>query len=297
MNQKTSDSFEVDFIGIGAFKSATSWVAQCLREHPEVCVPTIKEIDFFSKTIQDGRVAYWNYEKGMGWYEKQFSECSSGNLKGEYSNSYLYDESAPRLVKKHFPDVKLIVCLRNPIDRAYSHFWWSKLNFNRHQKESFSDLAHKGTEYVEKSLYYRYLSRYFELFEREQIHVILVDDIVKNPRGVIRDLYEFLGVDSSFSPPSLLRKVNPAGKARFELLVYLFRLRVVLEEHGLGVLIDLLKKLRLYNLIQNIYVGINREKANYPPLAEAERERLRKIFADDIKNLEKLLDLDLSFWK
>ncbi len=271
-------AFKVDFIGIGAFRSGTSWIAQVLREHPEICVPHIKEIEFFSKY----------YQKGMSWYESQFTERGGPRVRGEYSNSYLCDEDAPKRIKKHFPEAKLVVCLRNPVDRAYSHYWWGALNFN---KDAGID------EYLEEGFYHRYLVRWFDLFSQEKIHIILFDNIESRPGTVVRDLYEFLGVDSSFVPPSLGKKVNPAAKVRFRFLVVLFKLRKFLEKAGLGGLIDFLKRANLYNRIQRLYVMVNRKEATYPPMSRSERERLRKVFRKDIESLEKLIGRDLRGWK
>jgi hypothetical protein len=228
------------------------------------------------------------YEKGVDWYRSQFAECGDLPVIGEYSNSYLDDEEAPQRIEKHFPNVNLIVCLRNPIDRAYSNYWWTKRNFNKDV-----DLD----EYLEEGFYHRHLVRWFNLFGREKIHVILFDDIKDRPEKVVHDLYGFLGVASGFVPPSLHRRVNPAAQARFEFLTYAFKLRRILEKLGLGSLIDLLKKFNLYNQIQQFYVVVNRKETTYPPLNPDERERLSRAFEKDIEKLEELLGRDLSSWK
>ncbi len=102
----------VDFIGVGAQKSGTSWAYACLYEHPEICAP-VKEIHFFSRP---------RYEEGKEWYEGHFKKCEEGLLRGEFSTSYLYSEESPERIHACYPNAKLIAILRNPIDRAYSQY-------------------------------------------------------------------------------------------------------------------------------------------------------------------------------
>mgnify|MGYP001027722337 CR=1 FL=1 len=282
-----SSNFKIDFVGIGVFRSGTTWIAQCLREHPEICVPRIKEIEFFSKY----------YKKGVDWYKNQFLECSESRLKGEYSNAYLCDKDALGLIKKHFPEAKLIVCLRNPVDQVYSYYWWWARNFNKNSETPFSNFIRVDSEYVQQAFYHKYLKRYFESFGEEKIHVILFDDIESDAAGVIRSLYEFLEASPGFVPPSLCKKINPAAKSRFRLLAYVFSLRIILERLGLGGVVDLLKRFNLYDGIQKLYVKINRKGTVYPVMSAADKRRLQQVFREDIGRLEKLIRRDLSVWK
>ena len=102
----------VDFIGIGAQRSGTSWVYACLYEHPEICIP-IKEIHFFSRP---------RYENGTLWYEEHFATCGVGKRCGEFSTSYLYSDVTAERIHKHYPEVKILAILRNPITRALSQY-------------------------------------------------------------------------------------------------------------------------------------------------------------------------------
>ncbi len=105
---------KIDFIGIGAAKAASTWIFTCLNEHPEICSDSRKETNFFSR--------YYNYKKGIKYYYSLFSHCSEDKIKGEFSPTYISSPQAPYLIYKHFPEVKLIACLRNPVDRAYSEY-------------------------------------------------------------------------------------------------------------------------------------------------------------------------------
>src|SRR6056297_562433 len=112
--KETKKEFNIDFIGIGAQKAGTSSIFHFLKEHPEICTSSKKEIHFFDKE--------YNYLKGIKFYRKFFNNCSSKNIKGEFTPRYIYHPKVAQRIKKYFPDVKLIVSLRNPIERAISHY-------------------------------------------------------------------------------------------------------------------------------------------------------------------------------
>src|SRR6056297_2233099 len=114
---KERENFSPDFIGIGAMKAATSWIYKCLIEHPEVCGSSKKELHFFDRPQ--------NYKKGIDYYISFFKHCPQDKAKGEYTPNYLYSPATPELISRHFPNVKIIVCLRNPAERAWSHYLFS----------------------------------------------------------------------------------------------------------------------------------------------------------------------------
>jgi hypothetical protein len=117
-------------------------------------------------------------------------------VKGEFTPSYLFDDKAPLVIRETFPDVKLIVCLRNPIDRAYSAYW-SRKNYIKKEKLPFDEAIKEDLMYIDSGLYYKHLSRYLSYFAREQILILLFDDIVLSPEEEIIKVLKFLNVESS----------------------------------------------------------------------------------------------------
>jgi hypothetical protein len=113
--------FKLDFCGIGAAKAGTTWMAQCLAEHPSVCLALHKETNFFLRKhisaclpvprYLDGMA---HYDEGLEWYKRRFSHHQPGQLYGEYSNAYLADPESAGLLHAHNPGMKLLCCLRNP---------------------------------------------------------------------------------------------------------------------------------------------------------------------------------------
>ena len=147
----------IDFVGVGAQRSGTSWIYACLYEHPEICAP-MKEIHFFSRP---------RYEKGIAWYLAHFAKCKEGTKKGEYSTSYLYSPVAAERIHKDFPEVKLVVSLRNPIDRAYSQYRNAIKAGEVSKGMTFEDFIEKDKSALEQGQYYTELMRYLALFDRE----------------------------------------------------------------------------------------------------------------------------------
>src|SRR3989344_296283 len=105
-------NFQLDFIGVAAPRSGTTWIAKCLGEHPEICMSSVKEPHFFH---YDSR-----YHQGLPYLLKQFQHYNNEKLKGEWSNMYLYSRATTERLRQHNPNMRIIMCLRDPIEPAYS---------------------------------------------------------------------------------------------------------------------------------------------------------------------------------
>src|SRR5947208_7454350 len=103
-----------NFIGIGAPKAGTTWLAKCLAEHPQVFMAAVKKTNFFDYAAIEGR---------MTEYEIHFAGAEGKKAVGEYSVRYLLSAHAPERIQQILPGVRLIVSFRNPIDQVYSHYW------------------------------------------------------------------------------------------------------------------------------------------------------------------------------
>ena len=290
----TTEDFRVDFIGIGASKSGTTWLTDCLFEHPEVSFSEPKEVRYFNETVSFAR-KYVNkdHNKPFSWYKKHFLHCKKDNLIGEFSPHYLYDEKAPALIKQHFPDVKLIVCLRNPMDRAYSEYGMHRY-YTLAEKRSFEDALEEEAEYIGKGLYFEQLQRVLQYFPKDRMHVILFDDIVADPESVLKKLLYFLGVDSSLAPELIQQKSNILKRVRFrcvlDIMAAVTRSLIYLR---LSFLVRFMKQMGVKRTI----ITLNSSPFKQPAMNPATRDHLRNVFKDDISKLEALLQLDLSHWK
>jgi hypothetical protein len=214
------------------------------------------------------------------------------------------------LIHKHLPNVKLIACLRNPAERAYSDYRYNIQEGGRFRiYENFEDTIKNDEDFRERGYYYKQLKPYFDLFPRENILVVFFEDLKKNPKEFIQKIYKFLGLkDQDFVPSLINRKRSITGayiiKNRIPLLdflLYWFNIRLN-KESRLRKLIHGSNLEKLFFKIQQInrkqVTGKNVKVLSIPPLKQSTREYLlNTVYRDDIQNLEKLLDKDLSFWK
>ena len=209
-----------DFLIIGAARCGTTWLYECLNAHPQVYLPASKrpEPHFFMKQAE--------YERGLSYYsDRYFADVGSALVAGEASTSYMYQPYVAPRIAHHLPEVKLIVILRNPADRAFSNYTVSSRNgletlpFPRAIREEAARLAHPQSSfereicpfaYIDRGRYYAQLALYLELFPRDRLHVLLFDDIVHQPADLLHGTYEFLGVDTDFLPGQLPQRSNAA---------------------------------------------------------------------------------------
>ena len=267
-----------NFLVIGAMRSGTSALGSYLRAHPEVFVTVQGEVHFFDS----------KFERGVDWYRGQFRDAGVATAVGETTATYMYDEPALDRMASVVPDARLIAILRNPVDRAYSHYW---LNRARGLEPlSFADAVHAegerlaqgdrrthfGKSYVDRGRYLRQLENVVARFRRDDLHVAIFEDLREDAGGVYGSICRFLGVDDGFAPPHL-------GDRVFGYREY--------------------RSATLHRATRYLPVGVRRRvrrrntlKADYPPMHEGIRAQLLDSFADDNRRLAEWLGRDLSRW-
>jgi len=298
------DNLKIDFIGIAAAKSGTTWLANMLDKHPDICISEPKEVSYFNSEMssnerlrhknKQGPFINKNHTKPLSWYEKHFLHCRPENIIGEFSPVYFYDPEAPTAIKEQFPNAKLIVVLRNPIDRAYSEYWMFRNSFKIENRPFDEAIREKGTMHIQKGLYYKQLTRYLKYFDRNQICVVFFDDIRKNPEEMLKKVYGFLGVDDSFVPKNIRSKSNYAKASRIKGAVEFMNNTVkFLVQARMMFFVRVLRKMK----INKLFLNLISKRVDYSPMELKTREYLRQVFEEDIRNFERLLNIDLSHWK
>lgn len=195
----------VNIFHIGPPKTATTWVYECLKLHPQIAASPKDSIHYFDM----------HYARGHEWYAQHFSAAIPGQKLFDPTPSYIWSPKAPDRIHKYNPDARIMFTLRNPIERAFSHFWHLK-------KQGATTLTFDkvlyGYDYfstwLEPGLLGKAIERYLELFSKDQLHWILYEDIENNPVTVFKNVTRFCGIDDEFTPPSLYQKVNVAGSRR-----------------------------------------------------------------------------------
>lgn len=279
----------LDFIGIGAPKSGTTWLATILREHPEAFIPEGEELSYFNDKVPYFECIFNNRSKGLAWYEKQFASALPMQKKGEFSNVYMYDLMSCKRIKDFAPDVKLIVSLRNPVKMIYSQFWYMKSSISCGLQASVPEELFTNPDlknFLEMGKFGALLQPYFDLFEKENIHVVFFDDLAASPETTARDLYTFLGIDPIFIPDSLKKKVNEARVSKSERLKKICGSGLAgLQKIGLG---SIAEALITNKALAKLYGKVNYRKG-YPPISLGLQNRLSAYYAQDIINLQSLL--------
>lgn len=206
-----------NWIIVGAQRSSSSSLFKYLTAHPQVGAPCEKEVHYFDN----------NYHRGIHWYLGHFPTRNGNRITGEASPYYMAHPWAPRRIAKDLPDVKILAVLRNPVDRAYSHFIHERA-LRREPYASFADaLAHEseriaGEEekmladpsyysynhhnfsYVARGRYAEQIERLFDLFSRERVMVLSSERLSVEPAKVYAEILKFLGLPA-YEPRQFVR--------------------------------------------------------------------------------------------
>jgi hypothetical protein len=293
--QKGETAFEVDFVGVGARKAGTTWIADCLWEHPQICMSQPKEVNYFNESLTNLlEMPNKNFGKPLDWYMQHYAHCKKGTVRGEYCISYLKDPNAAKVIHSFFPATKIIIGLRDPVDRAYSDYNMFHHYVYRDDSPTFEEAIRKNENYLKASLYAEDLERYLGIFGRNRVHCILLDDIKKDPKSIVARLYAFLDVDSSFQPKTLWSRANESKVARFRyfgrVVFHSKRFMVRLRLNGL------LEFLKRSGLDQSL-LKIGAKEQAFGKVDPKTRKDLIPYFVGDIEKVESLLERDLSAWK
>jgi len=269
-----------NFLFIGPDKSGSTWLYHVLRQHPSCYFPAIKDIYFFDK----------NYHRGWKWYESFFQNApGDARIVGEFSHDYLFSESAAIRIARDLPEAKLMVCLRNPIERSFSQYlFFVQRGMTR---LSFEEAIEKWPRLIDNSMYFKHLSVYFKIFQRSRLGVFLFDALKNDPAGFARQVYDFLGLPFD-DTIDYSKRILPAGRPRNYLVAKtIMHSADFARKAGMLTLVGKLKTSRFVQLFYKPY-----DQSERPELDEETRRRLYNKFKPEIKNLEKLIDMDLTRW-
>lgn len=275
------------FIGIGAQKCASTWIYQVLLDHPNVRLSSQKEIDFFS----------YKYDHGLQWYQNFFLDLNRGLIGGEISPSYFHYYDAPKRAAAYNPSFKIIVTLRDPVDRAFSnHLHEIRVGHYVGPDLSFEAGIKNNPMYLEQSRYFTHIKKWLEFFPKEHFLFLLQEEIKKDPEKQARVLYEFLGIDSEHQSLFLQRQANVSYSEKMKGVDGLLRKMGWLGRRlgGRNMIEALKKNSRVVRLRE-----ANRRHLSQvvPAMAPATEERLRKMFSEEVREIAKLLGRDNLPWK
>lgn len=301
-NQNTTDpvrQWAPDYIGLGAMKSASSWLSACIREHPEVANDHRKEMHFFDLNS--------NYTQGIEHYKSQFSKRSD-LLIGEITPSYFYEKPVASRIHASFPNVKLIVCLRNPADRAWSHYHYGiQMHGRLSVYSTFAEAFKSDRSLADNGRYGEQLQHYLKFFNKGQIKIVFYDELRRNPVEIVQDVYRFIGVsDHTYIPAAATKQVNKTGEIEVTLKygqLWRFMLRIRSTLHKFPTLEALLKKHSLISRVKHIVrtenqnIHMTSEHKTSKKMTASDRMLVIDKLLSDIILLENITGKDLSSWK
>lgn len=306
-----------NFFVVGAAKSGTTSLYEYMKMHPQIYMAPIKETHHFSTDIDNSKFRpnyarslnkdlskfletdmqegiFHAFVKERDQYDKLFKNVKDEKAIGEITNSYLYSQEAARNIFTRFPDAKVIMMLRNPIDRAFSHYLMDlRIGYETNdfmtalKKDMARDPKGWGISnlYVEIGMYAEQVKRFIEIFPERQRRIYLFDDFKKDAGAVVKDMFTFLGVDPNVDI-DYSQKFNPSFIPKNKLIGKLNTQKKI-KDWLKGVLPKSVKS----KFKKTFYTD-----KDLPRITPAERKFLADIFRNDVMKLGKLLNRDLSKW-
>ncbi|MBC2716609.1 MAG: sulfotransferase domain-containing protein [Desulfobacteraceae bacterium] len=297
---RIKEFFKIDFIGIGAAKAGTTWLADNLRNHPQIFIPEKKELIYFNKTMQFGRdIHNYRYEKPVSWYHAFFENAQPDQIKGEISPHYFTSSEAVKKIYQYNPDIKLLVTLRNPVEVAFSSYFFG-IQIGEIKPVPFEIAIKKYDRILNSGFYFKFLKRYFERFPSKNIKILLFDVVKEKPEVLYKDVLDFLGLNEYY-PDSLRTSSNKTKQNKNQFLNYFITFsRNFIHKHNLHFLIPMLRYSGISPVAEYIRDHLNvvsKGKGARQSLDDDSVRMLQDYYLQDINQLEKLIDMDLSHWK
>ncbi len=268
-----------NFLYIGTSKAGSTWLYSVLSAHPDVYMAPGKGLYFFDN----------KYDEGADWYREQFAGAGHESVVGEISHSYMYCPQASDRIAELRRDMRLMVCLREPAQRAFSAYLDGVKNGQF--QGSFEQELEQIDSLLERGNYARYLEPFVNRFGRERIHVGIFDRLGAEPGQFIEEVYRFLEIEPLELAAPQTKKMMPAGRPRSKGLVKLAKqMSRAAKTVGLRSIRGRVKRSRLVrNSLYRPY-GSN----DKPVMSPATNQRLRDHFRQDVIDLDALLGTSLQ---
>lgn len=267
-----------NFLFLGPDKCGSTWLHDVLTTHPEIHLTPAKDTYFFDR----------EFGRGLRWYERQFSGATADHrVVGEICHDYLFSEAAADRIAEILPDAKLMICLRDPAERAFSSY----LNLARHGQfdGTFEDALDAVPELLDHGRYGLHVQRYLDRFKRDQVLVAQFDKLRADPKRFLDDVTLFLGVSRLVLTDEAAKPARGAAAARSRLVTKVVkRGAVVARKAGMVRVIGRVKG------STTVRSALYRELGDAAPRPnDATVASIRSTLRDDVARAGRLLDEDL----
>ena len=285
---------EPNFFIVGAPKSGTTNMSYYLMQHPQVFMPENLEPYYFARLDIPQ-----NYKREIISDEKKylnlFKNAKNCKVVGESSPVYLYCPHSALEIKNRFPNSKLIISLRNPIEIAYSEYFSLKfMGFD--QNRSFDELLDSSEEQLtrnefhidsllEAGFYSKHIKRFQKIFSKNQIKIIIFEEYVKNTVPTINSILSFLGIKESIT-------FDVTSKGAYKVPRNFASQKLMNNSTFRKAAKFVIPTVTRQKIGERFLV----KESSRPPLKQNQRKRLTQIYQDDVENLSELLGRNLP-WK
>lgn len=300
-----SEDFKIDFVIAGVTKGGTTSLYNYLKSHPQLFFPNVKETNFFVDSSSTYPEDFILPKKGKYYhskvindemvYESLFAHAKAEMLKGEASPSYMIDPNAPARMNSAFPEMKIIICIRNPVDRIHSHFLMNRRtgiekekNFLQAVQKDMDSNEKLGIKqfYLQAGKYSAQIKSYRRLFGEENVKILIFEEFQKNVQQTLLEIFKFLKIreiklDTSRVHNSHKEAVNESVMQFLRNQKIKFLFRKILPENA------------VYEVRERF---LYREKAK-PNLNQTETDFLNEYYSEEIKELKQMFPKLQNLWQ
>lgn len=290
---------KLDFVIVGAQKSATTALYDFLQQHPDIFLPRTKEIHYFA---QDEF-----YRLGDSYLDTYYRELDDQPLVGSAYAHLMYFPKGAGRIYQHNPEARILAVLRNPIDRAWSAYWFARRNgwetlptfeqaLQREPERLLASFEERAElTYVSHGHYAEQLEPYFRLFGKERVKVLLTNDLADGAMGTVVEVLAWLGLNGDATKIDVRKRLNVAGMPRFpglQRLLQSARVRRLLRRSTPASV-----RFSIREFVIKPILRLNVDRFEYPEMDPATRTRLSEYFEPHNRRLERLIERDLSHWR
>ncbi|MEO0963668.1 MAG: sulfotransferase domain-containing protein [Planctomycetota bacterium] len=275
-----------DFVCVGGQRCATSWLYEAIRGHPAMYLPR-KEVHFFNR----------DYANGLATYAELFAPAAPDQRCGEITPDYLtHPDAAARLAADLPKHTRFLVLLRDPVDRAYSHYQLTRCHGGRTREMTFLEACQRRPHLIDGSRYGHHLHRLVDAVGRERVRAWTDRDITDRPAEMLAEIFAWLDIDTAYAPRDLTARHNVSTGSAWQARLNLPTLLATLNRSPLG---PAYRGLRRSSLGHRLRRAVNGPAAptKRPAPTPDERRALWPTFAHDVDQLERLTSLDLDHWR
>lgn len=290
-----------NFFIVGAAKAGTTSLHEYLKNVPGIYMSPYKEPHYFAPNVVPSR--YYKKIQKEEDYVRLFEHVENEIAIGESSVSYLWDRESPKLIKNASPNAKIIMILRNPIERAYSHYLhhsrvgYDSVDFYEAIKRDYqkkNKLWQIPDLYVYPGLYYEQVKRFLDAFGPESVKILIFEEFIKDTVGKVKEVMQFLGVNSEV-PKEAGNLYNPYYVPRSSLSPRIMNFLTILankNEASFALTHNAISVDTLMKIFTRILWKRSTTKQKIP---EKARQFLDDIYEDDVKRLESLISRSLPW--